>query len=113
MPLDNGSPGVLQDLLEVFEAWLVSLLLVPAQLDLANGITATNEIIVTNLWVQGNDILHVAAVNFWLWSHRDVQVDPFHVHLVDDEDKGLVPVRVQVAGLYCSLLLLSYALALL
>ena len=40
-------------------------------------------------------------------AHRDVQGHPLHVHLLDDEDKGLVPVRVKVATLHAGLLLLS------
>jgi hypothetical protein len=45
-------------------------------------------------------------------THRDVEHDSLHVHLVDEEDKGLVPVRVQVARLDARLLLLADALAL-
>ena len=40
-------------------------------------------------------------------AHRDVQGHPLHVHLLDDEDEGLVPVGVKVATLHACLLLLS------
>ncbi len=46
------------------------------------------------------------------YSHRDIQIDPLHVHFVDDKDEGLVPVGIQVARLHRRLLLLTNALAL-
>ena len=49
MPLDNGTPGVLEDLLPVLEAGLVGLLLVPPQLDLADGVAAADQIVVADL----------------------------------------------------------------
>ena len=49
MPLDDGSPRVLQSLLPVFEAGLVFLVLAPAELDLADGVAASDQIIVANL----------------------------------------------------------------
>jgi hypothetical protein len=45
-------------------------------------------------------------------SYRDIEYDPLHVHFVDEEDKGLVPVGVQVARLHARLLLLADTLAL-
>ena len=45
-------------------------------------------------------------------TYGDVEVDPLHVHFVDDEDEGLVPVRVQVARLDGRLLFLADALLL-
>ena len=49
VPLDDGSPGVFQRLLPVFEARLVFFVLAPAKLDLADGISASNQIIVADL----------------------------------------------------------------
>ena len=49
VPLDDRSPGVLQGLLPVLEAWLVLLVLAPAQLNLADGIAAADQIVVANL----------------------------------------------------------------
>jgi hypothetical protein len=49
MPFDDGASGVLQNLLPVLESGLVLLRLVPAELDLADGITTANQIVVTNL----------------------------------------------------------------
>ena len=49
VPLDDGSSRILQSLLPVFEAWLVFLVLAPAKLDLADGISASNQIIVADL----------------------------------------------------------------
>ena len=44
--------------------------------------------------------------------YRDIEHNPLHVHLVDEEDERLVPIRVQVARLDARLLLLADALAL-
>ena len=49
MPLDDGPPGVLQHLLPVPEPWLVGLLLVPAELDLADGVAAADQIVIADL----------------------------------------------------------------
>ena len=49
---------------------------------------------------------------FFFSPYGDVEEDPLHVHLVDDEDEGLVPVGIQVARLDRGLLLLADALAL-
>ena len=38
--------------------------------------------------------------------YRDVQGDSLHLHLLDDEDEGLVPVGIQVAALHARLLFL-------
>ena len=45
-------------------------------------------------------------------ADRNIEGDPLHVHFVDDEDEGLVPVGVQVAGLHACLLLLANTLLL-
>ena len=39
-------------------------------------------------------------------AHRNIKGHSFHIHFVDDKDKGLVPVGVQVAALHACLLLL-------
>lgn len=91
MPLDDWPPRVFQHLLPVLIAGLVGLLLVPPEKDLSDGVAAADEIVVAD---------------------GDVEVDALHVHLVDDKDKGLVPVGVQVARLDRSLLLLADALVL-
>ena len=49
VPLDDGPPGVLQSLLPMLEARLVLLVLAPAQLDLPDGISTTDQIVVANL----------------------------------------------------------------
>ena len=48
----------------------------------------------------------------FLVPYGDVEEDPLHVHLVDDEDERLVPVGIQVARLDRRLLLLADAFAL-
>lgn len=113
MPLDNGTPGILEDLLPVLESGFVRLLLVPSQLDLANGISAANQIVIADL--RGNmnrEKRGEQEIMGSLFSYGDVQVDPLHVHLVDDEDEGLVPVGIQVARLDRCLLLLADTLTL-
>ena len=45
--------------------------------------------------------------------YRDIQSDSLHLHLLDDKDKGFVPVGIQVAALDAGLLLLSNPLLLL
>ena len=50
VPLDDRSPGVLQGLLPVLEAGLVLLVLAPAQLNLADGVPAADQIVVANLY---------------------------------------------------------------
>ena len=49
MPLDNGTPGILEDLLPVLESGFVRLLLVPSQLDLADGVAAADQIVIADL----------------------------------------------------------------
>ena len=49
VPLDDGSSGVFQSLLPVFEARLVFFVLAPAKLDLADGVSAANQIIIADL----------------------------------------------------------------
>ena len=49
VPLDDGPARVLQHLLPVLEPGLVGLLLVPAQLDLADGVAAADQIVVADL----------------------------------------------------------------
>ncbi len=49
VPLDDGPPGVLQHLLPVLEARLVRLLLVPAEIDLPDGVAAADQIVVADL----------------------------------------------------------------
>ena len=49
VPLDDGSAGVLERLLPVLEARLVLLVLAPAQLDLTNRVSATNQIVIAYL----------------------------------------------------------------
>ena len=44
--------------------------------------------------------------------YRDIKGHFLHVHFVDDEDKGFVPVRVEVAALHACLLLLPDSLIL-
>ena len=58
--------------------------------------------------------LSASAGLFWTVdkTNRDIEGDPLHVHLVDDEDEGLVPVGVQVAALHARLLLLPDSFAL-
>ena len=54
VPLDDGPPGVLQSLLPMLEARLVLLVLAPAKLDLADGISASNQIIIADLLKYAN-----------------------------------------------------------
>ena len=49
VPLDDGSSGVFQRLLPVFKARLIFLVLAPAELDLADGVSAANQIIIADL----------------------------------------------------------------
>ena len=49
LPFDNGSSGIFQNLLPVFESRFVSLGLIPAQHNFTNGVTTTNHIVVTYL----------------------------------------------------------------
>ena len=44
--------------------------------------------------------------------YRDIKGHFLHVHFVDDEDKGFVPVRVEVAALHARLLFLPDSLVL-
>ena len=106
MPLNDWPSWILQCLLPVLESWFVGLVLGPSQHDLANGIAATDQIVVTHLqitirWTTGK-----------IEPYRDVESHFLHIHLVDDEHEGLVPVRVQVAALHARLLLLSNSLVL-
>merc|ERR1719206_1128233 len=48
----------------------------------------------------------LSASNQVVITHRDIQGYSLHIHFVNNEDKGLVPVRVQVAALHARLLLL-------
>ena len=77
----------------MLESWFVGLVLGPSQHDLANGIATTDQIVVTHLqitirWTTGK-----------IEPYRNVESHFLHIHLVDDEHEGLVPVRVQVAAL--------------
>ena len=49
VPLDDWSPRVLQGLLPVLEPGLVLLVLAPTELDLPDGISTTDQIVVANL----------------------------------------------------------------
>ena len=49
VPLDDGASGILQHLLPVLESGLVLLGLVPAELDLADGVTTADQVVVANL----------------------------------------------------------------
>ena len=110
VPLDDGSPGVFQRLLPVFEARLVFLVLAPAKLDLADGISASNQIIIADLIKYAN---YVSDFSTKQRLYRDIQSDSLHLHLLDDKDKGFVPVGIQVAALDAGLLFLSNPLLLL
>ena len=52
VPLDDGSSGVFQRLLPVFKARLIFLVLAPAELDLADGVSAADKIIIADLMFQ-------------------------------------------------------------
>ena len=45
-------------------------------------------------------------------TYRYIQVDSFHIHFINKENKGLVPVGIQVARLDTRLLFLANSLAL-
>ena len=45
-------------------------------------------------------------------TNRNIQGNSFHIHFVNNENKGFIPVRVQVATLHACLLLLPNPLLL-
>jgi len=65
MPLNNGSSGIFQNLFPVFKSRLVGLLLIPSKLNLSNRLSATNQVIVTNLQ---NDFLKFVFTYFILYK---------------------------------------------
>merc|ERR1719234_3051634 len=91
VPLDDWPTWVLQSLFPVLESWLVGFVLGPTQRYLSNWVSSTNQIVV---------------------AHRDIKGHFLHVHLVNDENEGFVPVWVEVAALHARLLLLTNSLLL-
>jgi hypothetical protein len=56
VPFDDGTSRILENLLPVLEARLVLLRLVPAQLDLADRVSAADQIVITNLIKKNEEI---------------------------------------------------------
>ena len=61
VPLDDRPPRVLQSFLPVFEPRLVFLILAPAKLDLSNGVSASNQVVITHLNTQSSDCLALSC----------------------------------------------------
>ena len=49
LPFNNGTSWVFQDFLPVFKSRSIEFGLIPAECNFANGISTTNQIVVTNL----------------------------------------------------------------
>ena len=122
VPFDDWSSWIFQSLLPMFESGFIFFVLAPSKLDLTNGISTTNQVVVADLNNYMALCLQIANYNGIWWhgvmpsnvwqSYRDIQCHSLHLHFFDYEHEWLVPVRIQITTLYTCLLLLADSLTL-